>query len=117
MMEIRSKESDCKKRIKEKIYNIIEDKYSDIILSQQKSYNPINYKPLLTKFFQKEKNINSLLNELIDLKCEYENFETKINFKEYVQSILHSIEMSKIGYNLDKKITEHIKSYKDFMSN
>ena len=112
----RSQKSDCKRRIKEKIYNLLDTKYEEIIMGQQKGFNPMSYKPLLTKFFQKNININNLINDLNDLQRDYEKlFDGDITFKEFVQQVLHSIEISKVGAQLDKKVTEHLKSYKDFI--
>ena len=113
---LRSKKADCKRRIKQKIYNLLDNKYEEIIMGQQKGFNPISYKPLLTKFFQKNVNINNLINDLNELQREYELlFEGDITFKEFVQQVLHSIEISKVGAQLDKKVTEHLKSYEDFI--
>lgn len=112
----RSQKADCKRRIKEKIYNLLNNKYEEIIIGQQKDFNPMSYKPLLTKFFQKSVNINNLINDLNDSQREYEQlFDGDITFKEFVRQILYLIEMSKVGNQLDKKVTEHLKSYKDFI--
>jgi hypothetical protein len=111
----RSKKADCKRRIKEKIYNLLDNKYEEIIMSQQKDFNHDRFKPLLTKFFHKNTNINELINDLNDLQIEYSQFDSDTPFKELVQQILYSIEISKIGSQLDKKVNEYLKTYIDFI--
>ena len=114
----RSNESECKRKIKEKIYNLLDsNKYKEIINSQQGNFNPSNYKPKVTKFFSKNKNIDFLIKDLYDLQRDYEQFKNDVPFKDFVQKVIHSIEISKVGAQLDNKVTEHLKTYKDFIQN
>jgi hypothetical protein len=109
----RTEKSQCERKIKERIFNLLETKYKDIIAQQEGDIHPTKYKPMLTKFFSKGKNINHLVKDLKDLEIEYEQHKG-IPFKSFVQNILYSLEMSKIGAQLDSKVTENVMTYKEF---
>jgi hypothetical protein len=116
MEENRSNKADIIRKLKQKIYNLIDIEYKDIIQKQNIKINPNNYKPLLSKYFNNNVNFNLLLRDLHDLQEEYKIFETdNLSFKDLVKQILNQIEMSKIGAQLDNKVIEHLKTYKEFI--
>jgi hypothetical protein len=111
----RTSKNELRRKIKSKISELLDTKYKDIIKQQEKDFNPMKYKPLLTKYFSNDKNIQHLYKDLIDLQREYEKTEDGLPFKSLVQEILYSLEISKIGAHMDTKTTEHLNSYKDFV--
>lgn len=114
MEDIRSNKADIIRRLKQKIYNLIDTDYKDIIQKQNIDINPNNYKPMLTKYFNNNTNFDLLLRDLHDLGEEYKVFETDdLSFKDLVKLILNKIEMSKIGAQLDIK-NKHVKNFKEF---
>ena len=68
----RSKKSEIEKKIREKIKNIIDENYIDIIEQQYEVdiKNINSYKPFLVRFFKKGNNFKNLLSNLKDLKDE-----------------------------------------------
>jgi len=116
----RSIKSEIERKIKERIKNIIDTKYISIIKQQYdvdiKNIN--SYKPLLVKFFHKPLNFKQLLNDLFELEKDYQTIESaERTFEEFVEHVIYSLEMSKIGAEKDRRnlIKEHIKNFGQFI--
>lgn len=114
--------STIQRKIKERIKNIIDTKYTDII-EQQYDLNITNissYKPLLVKFFNNATNFKNLLSDLEDLRSDYMTIQDGDNtFEMFVEHILYSIEMSKIGAEKDRRnlVKEHVNNFGYFIEN
>jgi len=116
----RTRKAEIERKIKERVKSIIDMKYRDII-EQQYDLNIKNissYKPLLVKFFGKPINFKNLLSDLRDLQTDYETIESENStFESFVEQVLYSIEMSKIGAEKDRRnlVKEHVNNFGDFI--
>lgn len=118
----RSKKSEIEKKIREKIKNIIDENYIDIIEQQYEVdiKNINSYKPFLVRFFKKGNNFKNLLSNLKDLKDEYDKVEIKENsFEDFIEQTIYSMEMSKIGAEKDRRnlVKEHVDDFGKFIEN
>ena len=118
----RSKKSEIEKKIREKIKNIIDENYIDIIEQQYEVdiKNINSYKPFLVRFFKKGNNFKNLLSNLKDLKDEYVKVEIKENsFEDFIEQTIYSMEMSKIGAEKDRRnlVKEHVDDFGKFIEN
>ena len=118
----RSKKSEIEKKIREKIKNIIDENYIDIIEQQYEVdiKNINSYKPFLVRFFKKGNNFKNLLSNLKDLKDEYDKIEIKENsFEDFIEQTIYSMEMSKIGAEKDRRnlVKEHVDDFGKFIEN
>jgi len=118
----RSKKSEIEKKIREKIKNIIDENYIDIIEQQYEVdiKNINSYKPFLVRFFKKGNNFKNLLSNLKDLKDEYDKVEIKeISFEDFIEQTIYSMEMSKIGAEKDRRnlVKEHVDDFGKFIEN
>ena len=118
----RSKKSEIEKKIREKIKNIIDENYIDIIEQQYEVdiKNINSYKPFLVRFFKKGNNFKNLLSNLKDLKDEYDKVEIKeSSFEDFIEQTIYSMEMSKIGAEKDRRnlVKEHVDDFGKFIEN
>ena len=118
----RSKKSEIEKKIREKIKNIIDENYIEIIEQQYEVdiKNINSYKPFLVRFFKKGNNFKNLLSNLKDLKDEYDKVEIKENsFEDFIEQTIYSMEMSKIGAEKDRRnlVKEHVDDFGKFIEN
>ena len=118
----RSKKSEIEKKIREKIKNIIDENYIDIIEQQYEVdiKNINSYKPFLVIFFKKGNNFKNLLSNLKDLKDEYDKVEIKeSSFEDFIEQTIYSMEMSKIGAEKDRRnlVKEHVDDFGKFIEN
>jgi len=115
----RSRKSDIERRIREKIRDIIDENIEIIEQQYDVDIKNINsYKPLLVKFFKKGNNFKDLLIKLSDLKRDFETLDSKeYTFEEFVEQTLHSLEMSKIGAEKDRRnlVKEHVENFGKFI--
>ena len=115
----RSRKSEIERKIKEKIKNLIDTKYISVIKQQYEIdiKNVSSYKPLLVKFFRKPANFKNLSDDLFELRKDYETIESDLEFESFIEQVIYSLEMSKIGAEKDRRnlIKEHIKNFGQFI--
>lgn len=118
----RSKKAEIERKIRERVKNIIDENYIDIIEQQYEVdiKNINSYKPFLVRFFKKGNNFKNLLSNLKDLKDEYDKVEIKENsFEDFIEQTIYSMEMSKIGAEKDRRnlVKEHVDDFGKFIEN
>jgi len=118
----RSKKSEIERKIRERVKNIIDENYIDIIEKQYEVdiKNINSYKPFLVRFFKKGNNFKNLLSNLKDLKDEYDKIELKeSSFEDFIEQTIYSMEMSKIGAEKDRRnlVKEHVDDFGKFIEN